>query len=133
MTDKETAVIDVLCGNSKTQWSLCDTSCSGCNFYFEDYDMGAVVPICIHGFGKSRNSCDYYMTHQEYSQLVRSCLANFKAENEKLRELVRHMHECMCNVDADGNYECYSCEYDNADDGCNFERLMRGLGIEVDR
>ena len=53
-----------------------------------------------------------------------------KAENAKLRELVSHMYECMCNVDADGNHECYSCEYE--DGGCDFERLMRDLGVGVD-
>ena len=54
------------------------------------------------------------------------------AENAKLRELVRHLYECMCNIDADGNYECDSCEYDNAEGECDFERLMRELGVEAD-
>ena len=49
----------------------------------------------------------------------------------ELRELVRHLYECMCNVDADGNYECDSCEYDNAEGKCDFERLMRELGVGV--
>ena len=52
-------------------------------------------------------------------------------ENAKLRKLVRHMYECMCNVDADGNYECYSCEYENTDGNCDFERRMQELGVEV--
>lgn len=56
----------------------------------------------------------------------------YVAEIAKLRELVRHMYECMGNIDADGNYECYSCEYDNEEGGCDFEHLMRELGIEVD-
>lgn len=47
----------------------------------------------------------------------------------KLRELVRHMYECMGNIDADGNHECYSCEYENAEDNCDYERLMRELGV----
>ena len=51
-------------------------------------------------------------------------------ENSKLRELVSHMYECMCNIDADGNHECYSCEYENG--SCNFERLMRDLGMGVE-
>lgn len=50
-----------------------------------------------------------------------------------LRELVRHMHECMSNVDADGNHECYSCEYENTEGECDFERLMRELGVEVEQ
>lgn len=50
-------------------------------------------------------------------------------KNDRLRELVCHMHECMSNVDADGNHECFVCEYENAD--CEFDRRMRELGIEV--
>lgn len=52
-------------------------------------------------------------------------------ENAKLRELVSHLYECMCNVDADGNHECDSCEYDNAESKCDFVRQMRELGVEV--
>lgn len=55
-----------------------------------------------------------------------------EADNAKLRELVRHLYECMCNVDMDGNHECDSCEYNNAEGKCDFERLMRELGVEVD-
>lgn len=55
-----------------------------------------------------------------------------EAENTKLRELVRHLYECMCNVDDDGNFECDSCEYDSAEGKCDFERRMRELRVEVD-
>lgn len=58
--------------------------------------------------------------------------ALLKHESEqvkKLQEFARHMHECMGNIDADGNYECDSCEYDNDDGGCDFERLMEELGV----
>lgn len=54
-------------------------------------------------------------------------------ENTKLRELVSHLYECMCNVDVDGNHECDSCEYDNAEGRCDFVRQMRELGVKVDR
>lgn len=47
----------------------------------------------------------------------------------KLRELVRHMYECMGNIDADGNHECYSCEYENTEGKCDFGRRMRELGV----
>lgn len=50
----------------------------------------------------------------------------------KLRELVRHLYECMCNIDMDGNHECFSCEYENTDGLCDYERLMRELGVEVE-
>ena len=47
-----------------------------------------------------------------------------KAENAKLRELVKHLRECTRhNV-------CAACEY--ADDACDFDCDMRELGIEVD-
>lgn len=52
-------------------------------------------------------------------------------ENAKLRKLVRHMYECMGNIDADGNHECYSCEYENTDGKCDFGRRMRELGVEL--
>lgn len=53
-----------------------------------------------------------------------------RAENAKLRKLVLHMYTCMGNVDADGNYECFSCEYEGAE--CDYDRRLRELGIEVD-
>ena len=51
-------------------------------------------------------------------------VAELKAENAKLRELVKHLRECTRhNV-------CAACEY--ADDVCDFDYDMRKLGIEVD-
>ena len=52
------------------------------------------------------------------------------AKFAKLKELLLHMHTCMGNVDADGNHECFSCEYEGAE--CDFDRRMRELGVEVD-
>lgn len=54
------------------------------------------------------------------------------ADNAKLRELVRHLYTCMSNIDIDGNYECFLCEYENTDGLCDYERLMREMGVEVD-
>lgn len=51
------------------------------------------------------------------------------SDNNKLRELLLHMYTCMGNVDADGNHECFSCEYEGAE--CDYDRRMRELGIEV--
>lgn len=51
-------------------------------------------------------------------------------ENAKLRELVLHMYTCMGNVDADGNHECFSCEYEGSE--CDYGCRVRELGIEVD-
>ena len=52
-------------------------------------------------------------------------------ENAKLRQLVRHMYECMGNIDPDGNYECDSCEYKNTEGKCDFGRRMRELWVEL--
>lgn len=69
-------------------------------------------------------------SYRDESREWREAAEHAQAENAKLRELVRHLHECMCDIDADGNHECYSCDYE--DGRCDFERLMRELGIEVD-
>ena len=55
---------------------------------------------------------------------LESDLAESKAENAKLRELVEDMwHEGMCECGSRG--KCASCEYD-------YPTRMRELGIEVD-
>lgn len=54
-----------------------------------------------------------------------------KAENDKLRELVRHMYVCTCHIDIDVGYRCDWCEYDNTEGKCDFERRLRELGVEV--
>lgn len=54
---------------------------------------------------------------------------DLERENAKLRELLLHMYTCMGNVDADGNHECFLCEYEGAE--CDFAVRMRGLGIEA--
>ena len=53
-------------------------------------------------------------------------------ENAKLRELVRHMYVCMEHYEADGSISCDRCPLDNDVGGCDYERLMAELGIEVD-
>lgn len=45
-------------------------------------------------------------------------------ENDKLRKLVKHLHECEEHDDCEG------CEYE-ADDVCDFEHDMQELGIEA--
>ena len=55
----------------------------------------------------------------------------YKAENEKLRELVRDMwHDGMCDCDefracAHGEYHCAECEY-------HYPDRMHELGIEIE-
>lgn len=75
------------------------------------------------------------MSEAKYLGLTVNRLAKVASEleikNEKLHALVHHMHECMSNIDADGNHECYSCEYENADGGCDFERRMEELEVDA--
>ena len=55
-----------------------------------------------------------------------------KADNAKLRELVRHMHICLEHYEPGDTISCEQCPYDNETWGCDYERLMAELGIEVD-
>lgn len=66
-----------------------------------------------------------HMTEDE----LRIVATNALDENAELRELVLHIYTCMGNVDADGNHECFSCEYEGAE--CDYADLMRKLRIEV--
>lgn len=58
--------------------------------------------------------------------------SDLKAENEKLRELVLHMHTCLEHYEPGDTISCKQCPYDNETWGCDYERLMAELGIEVD-
>ena len=95
--------------------------------WIAEYDtQGREFPTCVH-VTKTTGT----MTHGATYVPIEDGKAA-RAENAKLRELVRHMYECMGNIDADGNYECDSCEYDNEDGKCDYGRQMRELGIEAD-
>lgn len=82
-----------------------------------------------------RNRCSSLVDERERmfrANVEKNCdLMRLMDENAKLRKLVRHMYECMGNIDADGNHECYSCEYENTDGKCDFGRRMRELGVEL--
>ena len=73
------------------------------------------------------------MSYAKYLGLTANQLSrvacDLEAENAKLRELVLHMYTCMGNVDADGNHECFSCEYEDTE--CDFAGRMAQLGIGV--
>ena len=58
-------------------------------------------------------------------------IGTLKAENAELRELVRDMCTCMCNI-TDADYTCKDCLLSNDTRNCDFERRMEELGIEVD-
>ena len=52
-----------------------------------------------------------------------------KAENAKLRELVRHMNTCLEHYEPDGSVGCEHCPLDNDTGNCDYERRMRELGV----
>lgn len=58
--------------------------------------------------------------------------SDLQAENAKLRELVRHMHTCLEHYELGDTISCEQCPYDNETWGCDYERLMAELGVEVD-
>lgn len=136
MADREQTAIDLLCGELQTSWSYCDPSCISCKFYHEESDMGARVSICVHGFGSSKESCGCYMTQREYLEFVRSGVANLKAENERLCELIKKVWKWEKN----GCYECplekdckVLCVYDgDCGIAVEVEKEFQELGIEVD-
>ena len=53
-------------------------------------------------------------------------------ESAELRALVRHMHTCLEHYEPGDTISCEQCPYDNETWGCDYERLMVQLGIEVD-
>lgn len=54
-----------------------------------------------------------------------------EAENEKLRELVRHMYTCLEHYEPGDTISCEQCPYDNETWGCDYERLMAELGVDA--
>ena len=87
--------------------------------WIAEYDTrGREFPTCVH-VTKTTGT----MTHGATYVPIEDGKA-VRAENAKLRELVRHLRECTRhNV-------CAACEY--ADDACDFDYDLRKLGIEVD-
>jgi hypothetical protein len=60
-------------------------------------------------------------------------IIQLKPENDKMRELVRHMGACIQHLnrtDEDGG--CVLCPYQTLEHDCGFEQRMQKLGIEVD-
>ena len=70
----------------------------------------------------------------QYKQAYEGALEEARslaAENERLRELVRHMHTCMEHYESDGSVSCDRCPLDNDTGDCDYERRMSELGIEA--
>ena len=75
------------------------------------------------------------MTNITDGSYLADYISGLERENEKLRELVRHMWRCFLNECADGYAivsRCGECPYNHDDGRCDFECRMRELGIEVD-
>ena len=69
---------------------------------------------------------DAYMRGFEFGRAMRM------DENEKLRELVRHMHDCIDSYGkATGDFGCNSCPRNNDTGECDFDARMRELGVEI--
>lgn len=69
--------------------------------------------------------------------LTESDNARLRAENAKLRELIRHMRCCFNREYTEYGIDfiatrCEGCEYDNASGRCDFDNRMAELGVEVD-
>jgi hypothetical protein len=86
-----------------------------------------------HGQLKAHNDLQRHCDHQrERIVELEAIHARDKAENAKLRELVRHMHTCMEHYEPDGSVSCDRCPLDNDTGDCDYEQRMSELGIEVD-
>ena len=53
-------------------------------------------------------------------------------ENDRLRELARHMGACIQHLDrTDEDGGCVRCPYQTVEHDCGFEQRMRELGVIV--
>ena len=90
--------------------TVSDYYCGRCGYPVTDHD--SYCPEC----GGAFRECDADCLEDE--------TRNLKAENEKLRELVRDMW-CDGMCDCDEQCTCTECEY-------HYHERMRELGIEVE-
>lgn len=74
----------------------------------------------------------YFQQVTENGERADEAIDALNAENAKLRELVRHMHTCLEHYEPGDTISCEQCPYNNETWGCDYERLMAELGIEVD-
>lgn len=99
--------------------------------------------VVINGRELSMNDAGFIDPNSEWSVTVGEDGSfevnrlDLKAENAKLRELIRHMHCCSNNEYTEYGIDfiashCKDCEYNNDFGWCNFERRMAELGIEVE-
>ena len=84
-----------------------------------------------------RSDALYYETVSVTRRVLCDMIANreadledARAENAKLRELVRHMYTCMEHYESDGSISCDRCPLDNDTGDCDYERRMRELGVD---
>lgn len=86
---------------------------------------GSIVGYVGGEVPESGNPCEFNRLNDEGFTFCASAteVVRLKAENAKLRELVKHLRECTRhNV-------CAVCEY--AGDACDFDYDMRELGVDA--
>lgn len=75
----------------------------------------------------------YDAGYEAYIDGIHRDIADLQAENDKLRELCRHLYTCnqYCDrEDSDGG--CSACLYQLLECDCGFEERLLELGVEVD-
>lgn len=74
----------------------------------------------------------HYLTDEQIGT-VRKYVTEIEAENEKLRQLARHLYACLSFCDReDEERGCGFCPYRSASENCEFEQRLLELGVEVD-
>lgn len=93
-------------------------------FYGED---GSAIVAC-NSKSKDKDGVLYVHAYLTPEQAVEATLgSDLKAENAKLRELVRELFDYVC----DSEPCCSVCRYCGEDDECALCDRMRELGVEV--
>ena len=86
----------------------------------------------FHAWAHNDDAMCVSMGYLTPAQAVEATLgSDLKAENEKLRELVRIMPTCLEHYEPGDTISCEQCPYDNETWGCDYERLMAELGVDV--
>ena len=81
---------------------------------------------------------DYERGVEQASKVYKDVIREYVAENNKMRELIRHMYVCSNHEYTEYDMDiiasrCEDCEYDNDCGRCDFESRMAELGIGVNK
>lgn len=130
LDEREIFWIDIPLGDGKrTCWKSTDDQDGYCYF---DEDVFGVTVLMVTGISAE--------------EVIAATLGAGKCNVDVLNtgdcagyecsEYIMHCNGCGYEFghvlyNADGNHECDSCEYDNEEGKCDYERRMRELGIGV--